>query len=159
MKITRMAPLGILVLLVLCAARLGHATPTQNDVFKSIQESMGPEEQEDYRPFLLFAAGAGILVLIVVVGNRRQRAARSPAQVNSPGKLVKEILRDVPLKAGEMKQLKLLAEAIETSSGEELSPLALLLCPSLMARGLHASPGKVDKKTLAQVVRKLRAKA
>ncbi|HEY2585357.1 MAG TPA: hypothetical protein VGI81_06290 [Tepidisphaeraceae bacterium] len=148
---------ALVLLFVLCSASLSHATPTQSDVFKSIQESMGKEEQQDYRPFLLFAAGAGILLLIVVVSNRRQQAARSPAPLNSPSKLTKEILRDVPLKSGEMKQLNVMAEAIESTTGDELNPLTLLLCPSLMAKGLQASGGKVDKKTVAQVVRKLRS--
>lgn len=146
------------LLFILLCARAAHAAPTQNDVFKSIQESMGKEEPQDYRPVLLFAAGAGILVLIVVVGNRRQQAAKAPAPVNSTGKLMKEVLRDVPLKSRELKQLKLLADAIDSPTGEELNPLALLICPSLMAKGLHKSAGKADKKTIAQIVRKLREK-
>ena len=154
---TTIARVSLLVLVTLFVTRIGHAAPTQSEVFKSIQESMGKEEQQDYRPFLLFAAGAGILLLIVVISNRRQQAARSPARVNSPAKLVKEVLRDVPLKSNEMKQLKVLAEAVESTTGDELNPLTLLLCPSLMAKGLQASGGKVDKKAVAQVVRKLRA--
>jgi hypothetical protein len=150
---------ALVLLFLLLSTSVGHAAPTQNDVFKSIQDSLGHEEQQDYRPYLLFAAGAAILLLIVVVSNRRQQAARAPGPLNSPGKLMKEVLRDVPLKSGEVKQLKVLAESIESTNGDEVNPLTLLLCPSLMAKGLQASGDKVDKKTVAQVVRKLRSKS
>ena len=160
----RRAGAGIALLVgavLFTAAPVGHAAPpTQEDVFKSIQDSMGKPSDSDSRPALLLLAGGALLVLVLMISNRRQRAARAPAApLNSPGKLMKEILRDLPLKSAEMKQLKLLADAVESPAGDELNPLTLLLCPSLMAKGLQASPGKVDRKVVAQVVRKLREKA
>ncbi|HSU67466.1 MAG TPA: hypothetical protein VLJ39_11385 [Tepidisphaeraceae bacterium] len=141
---------------VLWVARPAVAAPSQKDVFKSIQESMGKQEESDSRPLLLLLCGGGVIVLLVVVGSRRQQKATSPEPLNHPGKLLKEVLKDVPLKSAEMKQLKLLADALATKSGEEAGPLTLLLCPSLMAKGLKEPTPRLDRKMIAQVVRKLR---
>lgn len=155
MKVTR-----LLLLLALLVLALPHqaasAAPSQQDFFKSVQENMDKSQDFDYRPLLLIAAGGGVAVLLVLVNNRRQKIVRSPQSLNSPAKLMKEILKQVPLNAAELKQLKVLAGAVKTPDAAEISPLALLLCPSLMAKGLRGAGNKVDRKTVALIVRKLR---
>lgn len=133
-----------------------HGAPSQNDVFKSIQDSMGTPQEFDYRPVLLLVAGGGLIVLLLAASSRRQQSARSPQPVNSSSRLMKEILREIPLKPAEMKQLKLLAGAVKNPTPDQTNPLVLLLCPSVMAKGLQGAGNKIDRKTVAQIVRKLR---
>ena len=155
MKLTRLWLLLPLLLLTL-PHRAASAAPSQADFFKSVQENMDKPQDFDYRPLLLIAAGGGVVVLLLMVSSRRQKTVRSPQSLNSPAKLMKEILREIPLNAAELKQLKLLAGAVKTPDANEISPLALLLCPSLMAKGLRGAGNKVDRKTVALIVRKLR---
>ena len=133
-----------------------HAAPSQNDVFKSIQESMDKPQDFDYRPVLLLVGGGGVAVLLLLVVNRRQKGTRPSQTLNSPAKLMKEVLREISLNSGEVKQLKLMAAAVENPTPHETNPLVLLLCPSVMAKGLHRAGGKVDRKAVATIVRKLR---
>jgi hypothetical protein len=144
-----------LLLVSLTQSRL-FATPSQQEVFKSIQESMGPRTEVDSTPVLILAAGGVIALVVLSVLSRRQQKAGSPAALNNPKKLLKEVMREISLKPAEVKQLKLLADSVETQTGEAASPLMLLLCPSLMGKGLKASPGKIDRKVIAQMVRRLR---
>jgi len=145
--------------MLLSASTRVLAAPSQQDVFKSIQDSMGSDKEVDSTPiYLLVAGGIATLVIMTLVG-RRQNKSDTPEAFNHPGKLMKEVLRDIPLKSAEVKQLKLLAGAVEEQTGDETSPLILLLCPSLMARGLKGDRGKVDRKLVAQMVRRLRLTA
>lgn len=155
MRISRLWLLFPLLLLAL-PHQAASAAPSQEDFFKSVQENMGKSQDFDYRPLLLIAAGGGVAVLLLLVSNRRQKTVRSPHSLNSPAKLLKEILRQVPLNTAELKQLKVLAGSVKTPDANEISPLALLLCPSLMAKGLRGAGSKVDRKTVALIVRKLR---
>jgi len=59
------------------------------------------------------------------------------------------MLKRVPLRGGEIKQLKLMA----ADQGCE-SPLTLVLCPSLMAKGMQDN-GKADKRVVMGVARKM----
>jgi len=132
------------------------ATPTQEDVFKSIQENVGQKTDFDTRPVLLLAcAGGGVLLLLWLMGRRSKQAA-TPRALNHPGRLMKEVLREVPLKSGEVRQLKTIAVSVASQAGEEPNPLTLLLCPSLLAKGLTAASNRIDRKAVAQVVRKMR---
>jgi hypothetical protein len=133
-----------------------QAAPSQDDVFKSIQDSMGKPQEFDYRPVLLLAAGGGLVVLLLAVSSRRQQSGRSSQPVNSAARLMKQILREIPLKPGEVKQLKVLAGAVKNPTVDQTNPLVLLLCPSVMAKGLQTAGNKIDRKTVAQIVRKLR---
>jgi hypothetical protein len=135
------------------------AGPSQQDVFKSIQDSMGSAKEVDSTPIYLLTAGGVVVLVILSLLSRRQQKADSSEALNHPRKLMKEVLREVPLKPAEMKQLKILAGAVEDQTGEDLNPLTLLLCPSLMARGLKDDRGKVDRKMVAQMVRRLRLSA
>jgi hypothetical protein len=139
------------------------AAPTQEDVFKSIQENVG-SSNTDYRKLLPFlAAGGGLVVLLALLSQRRKQE-RKPRPLNHQGKLVKEVMKTVPLRAAELKQLRLLAE--EGRDGPLKSPLTLVLCPSLLAdaiRRRHATHGgagvkgggKLDRKAVLQLVRKM----
>jgi hypothetical protein len=155
MKIIKL-PILLPLLLLALPNQPASAAPSQDDVFKSIQESMGKSQEFDYRPVLLLAAAGGVAVLVAMIGNRRQKTARLPQALNSPAKLMKEILREIPLNSGEVKQLKVLAGAVKSPDAQETNPLVLLLCPSAMAKGLRGAGNKVDRKTIAMIVRKLR---
>jgi hypothetical protein len=133
-----------------------RAAPSQSEVFKSIQNSMEQSQTFDYRPVLLVVAGGGVVALLLMVSSRRQNSKRKPGPVNAPARLMKELLREIPLNAAELKQLKVMAAAVEAPGHEQTNPLVLLLCPSVMAKGLHRAGNKVDRKTVALIVRKLR---
>jgi hypothetical protein len=119
----------------------------QEDVFKSISDNVSGTG--DPTPFYAVAmVGAGIVLVLLVVNFFQKRQA-SPRAVNHRGKLIKEMLKRVPLKSGEVKQLK-------TMAAEQgcVSPLTLVLCPSLLAKGLNAK-GKADKRVVMGVARKM----
>jgi hypothetical protein len=145
---------GVLVLLATSSA---YAGPTQNDVFKSIQDSVGERHEVNSTPAILLGlGGALVLVLLVYMSRREQKKVVAPEALNHPGKLAKEVVKEVNLKPNEVRQLKMLADSIGEQVGETPDPLALLLCPSLLAKGVNANPAKMDKKIVAQVVRRLR---
>jgi len=144
-------------ILPLSASSRLQAAPSQQDVFKSIQDSMGSGKEVDSTPMYLLTGGGVAALVILTLLSRRQQKADSTQALNHPGKLMKEVLRDVPLKPAEVKQLKVMAGAVEDQTGEDMSPLTLLLCPSLMAKGLKSDRGKVDRKLVAQMVRRLRS--
>jgi len=144
------------LLVLSISPRLLAAPPSQQDVFKSIQDSMGAGKEVDSTPiYILVGSGIGVLVILSLLSRRQQKKTSDDA-FNHPGKLLKEVLRDVPIKAAEVKQLKMLAGLVHDTTDDDVSPLALLLCPSLMAKGLKEDRGKVDRKTVAQMVRRLR---
>ena len=121
-----------------------------DDVFKSTQRSMqsgGGSSGAGQFLILLFCA-IGLIVVLVVLQQRRKREV-VPVALNHLGKLLREVLKSLPLKSNEVKQLKQLAEEHSCRS-----PLTLLLCPSLLAKALHAKPA-AERKTLATVARKI----
>ena len=73
-------------------------------------------------------------------------------------KLMKEVLRTVPLKPAELKQLKVLAETSRAAEGIG-RPLTLLLCPSVLARAAQEKSPKVNSKVVAGLARKLGPRA
>ena len=132
------------------------ATPTQDDVFKKIQESVGQKEEMDMRPVMLLAGGGGVVILLLwLASHKRQTKVAGPKALNHSGKLLREVLKDIPLSAAEVKQLKLLADSLQQQTGKPATPLTLLLCPSLLAKGLQTKPPRLDRKAVAQVVRKM----
>ena len=143
--------------LTLCAFALHapvFAQPTQEEVFKSIGDTVS--KPVDSSRALAVAAGiGGAMTLLVVVGHWRSREAK-PKSLNHPGKLLKEVLRNVPLKGAEVKQLKALAQDYRPPGGERLeSPLTLLLCPSLLADAAKQSRGKADLPVVVGLVKRL----
>ena len=137
---------------------LASAAPTQEDVFKSIQTNVGESGAADSGKVLALLAGVAAVVILLVLFNQRQRREAAPKVLNHPGKLLKEVMRDTGLRPVEVKQLKILAEETRVAEGEALqSPLTLLLCPSVLAKAVHARPAKIDRRVVAQVLRKLGA--
>ncbi|HEY7115341.1 MAG TPA: hypothetical protein VH475_02080 [Tepidisphaeraceae bacterium] len=119
----------------------------QEDVFKSISENVGaPGDPTVF--YAIAMIGAGVVLVLVLVNWFLKRRA-TPRTVNHQGKLVKEMLRKVPLKGGEVKQLRLMAQ----EQGCE-SPLTLVLCPSLLAKGINTR-GKADKRVVMGVAKKM----
>ena len=119
----------------------------QEDVFKSISDNVSGSG--DPTPFYAVALiGAGIVLVLSVANYFMKRQAR-PRAVNHRGKLVKEVLRRVPLRNVEVKQLKVMA----AEQGCD-SPLTLVLCPSLLAKGIQET-AKADKRVALGVARKM----
>ena len=154
-----MAPSRSLLLLfvpflpfLVAAAATPRAAPTQEDVFRSIQDNVGgtPMDTSKLLPFALAAVG---LVLLLIVASQRRKRVVAPRALNHQGKLLREVLKTVPLRGKEVKQLKAIAE--HADGGQPLaSPLTLLLCPSVMAKTIQSKRFKVDRRALASVARK-----
>jgi hypothetical protein len=135
-----------------------RAAPTQEDVFKSIQDNVS--DSADWSGLLPFAlAGAGVLLVVAVVSQRRTQSARQPRKLNHSGKLMREVLDAVPLRPAEVRQLKLLAEdAAAVAGGGAIDPVTLLACPSLLARSIRARQsrgGRMDRKAVTALARKV----
>ena len=132
------------------------ADPTQEEVFRSIGRNVS-EPVDTGRLVGVLAAIAGAIALLFVVGQRRSRTPAGPKALHSHGKLLKEVLRSVPLKPAELKQLKLLAELMRgAADGEAIkSPLTLVLCPSALARAAKIRSDKINPKIVGGLVRKL----
>jgi hypothetical protein len=73
---------------------------------------------------------------------------------------MKEVLRNVPLKGAEVRQIKALAPLARGPGRPDrvVSPLTLLLCPSLLAEAAKLSRGKADLPVIAALVKKLLAR-
>jgi hypothetical protein len=128
------------------------AAPSQEDVFRSIQTNVGGGTVDSSKSLPILMAVIGFVLLLIVASQRRKRVV-VPKALNHQGKLLREVLKAVPLRAKEVKQLKVLAE--NADADEPLaSPLTLLLCPSLMARTIQSKRLKVDRRALASVARK-----
>jgi hypothetical protein len=134
------------------------AAPSQEDVFRSIQQNVGsrPGESGD-KSFALLLGGAGLLILVLLVASRARIGQAAPRKVQHPGKLLKEVSKAVGLKPKELKQLKMLVDETRRDGSAEPveNPLTLLLCPSLLSRTLKDRPTKVDRAVVAQLVRRM----
>jgi hypothetical protein len=105
-----------------------RATPTQEDVFRSLSQNM--QQTPDYSlvlPFLFAVAG---VVVVVIFLRQRQKNQANPKALNHPGKLVREISKLAAIDPAEMKRLRGLAQQYECEN-----PLTLLLCPSILGKG------------------------
>src|SRR5215217_6386578 len=118
----------------------------QEDVFKSISDNVG--NSADPKAFYIVGGVVVAIIVVLVVINNWMKRQASPQAVNHQGKLVKELLKKVPLKKGEVKQLK----TMDAEQGCE-SPLTLVLCPSLIAKGLNEK-GRADRRVVMGVARK-----
>src|SRR5207248_4240018 len=118
------------VVLVSCfCAPAALAKPTQEDVFKSIQDNVG--ESTDPKKLFGFLFGlVAVIIILSLVSSRRKRVVQ-PKVLNHQGKLLKEVLPSIDLKTAEVKQLKALAD-----DQKLISPLTLLLYPSLLAKSV-----------------------
>jgi hypothetical protein len=122
--------------------------PTDEEVFKQVQDSYSTPT--DPKKFIaVICAIVGVAVLAAVLSNRTKRKVL-PKTLNHQGELLKEVMRTVDLRPAEVKQLKILADDQNVSS-----PLTLVLCPSVLAKAVKSKAGKVDRKVLMSVARKL----
>ena len=143
---------ALLLGLYLCST--ASAKPTQQDVFRSIEDNVG-ESNESGSKMLLFLGAGVALVLLLALFTRRKGQQEPTKALNHPGKLTRKLCSALSLKKQEMKQLKLLAD--QTTTGDEqplTSPLVLLLCPSVMVKAVQSKSPKLDRKVLAQLIRR-----
>jgi hypothetical protein len=117
------------------------------DVFRSTRESMN-QGTTDGHVLPLLAAAVGVVVLLIVLAYRRRRQV-APTALNSPRRLLKEVARAAGVKTAELRQLRQIAEEQKCSS-----PLSLLLCPSLLAKGLESRDAK-QKKAMTAMSRRI----
>jgi hypothetical protein len=152
---------GILAaFIILFSTSIALAAPSQEDVFRSIQQNVGQRSEDSGKGLAILLGGIGALIMVMLIGSRIRKRQSVPKAVNHSGKLLREVMKTVPLKPKEMKQLKLLAdETRREGAGVEPveSPLTLILCPSVLSKALKNRQTKVDRAVIAQVVRKMSA--
>lgn len=137
---------------MVCLATPLLAAPTPEDIAKSYANSM--EGNIDGAMFLYIVGGLIAVVVVISLINRKWRtAAPGKKSLNHQGKLMREVLKALPLKGREVKQLKALADMTE-SEKPLASPLTLLLCPSVLAKTIQAKKPRGDRKALINVARK-----
>ena len=147
--------LGLLIcMLHLAFATISIATPTQEEVFKSISQNVSESDGSGRMLLAFIVTGAAVLMLLTLFSSRRTREA-TPKALNHSGKLLKEISKSIALRPVELKQLKLLAEGERNAGISVESPLVFLLCPSALTSAMRASRVKVDRKVMAGLARKL----
>jgi hypothetical protein len=147
--------LRTLPLIVLLLAPPASARPSQNDVFKSIQDNVGQSDESATKAIPWVCGGIGVIIILAIFGRRQTRSA-TPRTVNHPGKLIKEIMDEVPLKPKELKQLKTVADEITDPDSETpTNPLVLLLCPSVLGRAIRDDSTRADRKILKVLLKKL----
>ncbi len=119
-------------LFVVLFTSVAHAAATEEEVFRSIHNNVTQTPQSG-KVFAVLLAGIVVAGVLIFVSTRAKREA-TPKALNHQGKLLKEVQKTVPLSASAVKSLKRLAEEKEC-----VSPLTLLLCPSLR-QGQEAKP-------------------
>jgi hypothetical protein len=125
------------------------ANPTQEEVFQSINQSVGSTvDLSKLVPYL--TAGLAAVILLVWFTHRRQYRV-VPRALNHAGKLMKEVGKKIELRSGESKVLKVLAEEQNVTD-----PLLLLLCPSVLGKAIRNQESRVDRDQLAELVKRLR---
>ena len=130
-------------------AAIATATPTQEEVFQSINDNV--RSTADFTkavPYLL--VGAGVVILCILL-NYHLKHRKIPRKAFNPAKLSRELCRRISLRSIELKQVKILAEEQEVEY-----PLTLILCPSLLGKAIRASRGRVDRAVVKEMVGKLR---
>ena len=138
------------------------ADATQEEVLRSIGKNVSESGGDSGRVLGVLAGVAGAVVLLVVVGQRRGGGGLAgPKPLHSHSRLMKEVLRTVPLKPAELKQLKLLLQESRARGGEgpvPESPLTLVLCPSVLLKSARGRSEKVNRKVVAGLAKKLGVK-
>jgi hypothetical protein len=128
---------------------IAGANPTQDEVFRSINENVGSTvDFSKAVPYLL--ATVAVIIMVALYNNYRKRQT-FPRQLNHAGKLTKELCRNINLRSAELKQLKLLAEEQELEH-----PLTLILCPSVLGKAIRSPSARVDRAMVKQIVQRLR---
>ena len=70
--------------------------------------------------------------------------------MNSPGKLIREVSKGMNLRPAEVKQLRVLCEQQGV-----LSPLVMLLCPSVLGRAVKENTKRIDRSVLSGLAKKV----
>ena len=109
------------------------AAPTQEDVFKSINENVG-STVDGKKLLAILAAVGGVAIILVLVNRRQTTRPVVPQALNHQGKLLREVMKTAGLKPAEARQLKVLAERAAAAGEPVSSPITLLLCPSVMKK-------------------------
>ena len=131
-----------------------RATPSQAEVFKSISDNVN-QPTDGGRVVFWLCVGGGVFIVLALISQRQRRVA-APKPWLHHGKLLKEVVKALPLRRSEIKQLSALADVTRQPDGQPVnSPLTLLLCPSVLARGINNKALKVDRRVLAGVYKKL----
>ena len=139
--------LAVVVVLAICSPLM--AGPSQEEVFRSINQNVG-QTTDPRKFFAALVALAGVMMLLAVLTQRRKRQA-VPRAMNHHGKLLKEMARALHLRSSELRQLKMLAEEQSLSS-----PLTLLLCPSVLAQAVKQKrKGRLDRRAMMQIMRRI----
>ena len=134
------------------------AQMTQEDVFKSISQNVsgdGPAGEAHGRTLFAVILGAVAIILLLWLFSARNKREANPKAINHPGRLLKEIMKQVPLKPAELKQLKLMAEAERQGGVPVENPLIFVLCPSVLAGAMRAGRAKIDRKVMSGLARKM----
>ena len=104
---------------------------------------------------MVLCIAVGFIILMVLINQRKQNTI-APKTLHHHGKLMKEVSKGLSLRAAEIKQLRLLADDTTGRGGDPVtSPLALLLCPSVLAAAAKRRRPGVNQKTLEQLRRKM----
>jgi hypothetical protein len=106
--------------------------PTQEDVFKSIQNNVD-ESVDGGKVLAVLAIGVG-LAIVLTLFSRRQKREATPKALNHQGKLLREMMKTAGLRANEVRQLKVLADEMAAAGQPLESSLTLMLCPSLIKK-------------------------
>jgi hypothetical protein len=148
---------GTLVCILHSAFCIRISAITQDDVFKSIKENVSESEGGGRRLLIVLLGLIAIVLMLVALSARRKTDSAGPRALHHPGKLLKEVSRQIPLRPAELKQLKLLAHAHRDDAGRPVdNPLVLLLCPSALVAAMRASRAtRVDRKVMTSLARKL----
>jgi hypothetical protein len=134
---------------MLASPKIATANPTQEEVFKSINQNVGSTVDPTKALPYIIATLAGVALLVWLT--KRSQQQTTPRVLNNTAKLLREISKKVKLRSAETKMLKILAEEEELSS-----PLILLLCPSLLAKAGRKPNPRVDRHVLMDIVTRLR---
>ncbi|HZL34728.1 MAG TPA: hypothetical protein VFC78_05410 [Tepidisphaeraceae bacterium] len=131
------------------------AKPSQNDVFRSIEDNVSQSDGSGVKLLPWACAGAGVIIIMAIFSHRQMRDA-TPKPLNNHAKLLKEVMKTLPLKPRELKQLKIAAEEKTTPTGQPLcSPLVLLLSPTTLADAVQNRTSRADRQVLGRLIRRL----
>jgi hypothetical protein len=109
------------------------AAMTLDDVFRSTQDNMN--SSPTLQTGLLLLLGVAAVVALLLILQRRLKKQEMPKALNDQGRLLRQVRRGMAVRPAEWRQLKIIADKQDCCS-----PLVLLLCPSLLAKGMKKSP-------------------
>ena len=154
-KQTAFAGLVVVLTVLAAAAAPARADPSQADVFRSIQSSVGNQDPISGRAVGAAVAIVGGIAIVAVVYTQRQnrrefvnggwgsatsgggggrgRGRRPTDPMNNPGKLVRELMKEAGLTRAQVRQLEALNDRLAADDRSVQHLATLLLCPSLIA--------------------------